>query len=117
MPDATVAPVAVAPVEEICSDLIRFDTTNPGGTERKAAEYVAALLSDMGLEPQVIEAEPGRTNIVARVAGTDPDASALLIQGHLDTVPADATAWSRHPFSGDIADGHVWGRGAVDMKN
>ncbi|TDB89635.1 M20/M25/M40 family metallo-hydrolase [Actinomadura sp. KC216] len=106
-----------APVEEICSDLIRFDTTNPGGTERKAAEYVAALLSDMGLEPQVIEAEPGRTNVVARVAGTDPGAPALLIQGHLDTVPADASDWSRHPHSGDIADGHVWGRGAVDMKN
>ncbi|WUH99791.1 M20/M25/M40 family metallo-hydrolase [Spirillospora sp. NBC_00431] len=112
MPD-----LALAPVEEICSDLIRFDTTNPGGTERKAAEYVAALLSDMGLEPQVVEAEPGRTNVVARVAGTDPGASALLIQGHLDTVPADAAAWSRHPLSGDIADGHVWGRGAVDMKN
>ncbi|GAA4239789.1 M20/M25/M40 family metallo-hydrolase [Actinomadura meridiana] len=104
-------------VAEICSDLIRFDTTNPGGTERKAAEYVAALLSGMGLEPTIIEAEPGRTNLVARIAGTDSTLPALLVQGHLDTVPADASAWSRHPLSGDIADGHVWGRGAVDMKN
>ncbi|TMQ91660.1 M20/M25/M40 family metallo-hydrolase, partial [Actinomadura soli] len=112
MPD-----VAVAPVEEICSDLIRFDTTNPGGTERKAAEYVAALLSGMGLEPQVIEAEPGRSNVVARVGGTSSGEPGLLVQGHLDTVPADAAAWSRHPLSGDIADGCVWGRGAVDMKN
>ncbi|RKS78983.1 acetylornithine deacetylase/succinyl-diaminopimelate desuccinylase-like protein [Actinomadura pelletieri DSM 43383] len=110
-------PSPFAPVEEICSDLIRFDTTNPGGTERKAAEYVASLLTDMGLQPQIIEAEPGRTNVVTRVSGTDPDAPALLVQGHLDTVPADASAWSRHPHSGDIADGHVWGRGAVDMKN
>ncbi|TDD84032.1 M20/M25/M40 family metallo-hydrolase [Actinomadura rubrisoli] len=110
-------PATLPPVEEICSDLIRFDTSNPGANERKAAEYVAALLSGMGLDPRVIEAEPGRGNVVARVPGTDPSAPALLIQGHLDTVPADPAAWSRHPHSGDIADGHVWGRGAVDMKN
>ncbi|MBT2207872.1 MULTISPECIES: M20/M25/M40 family metallo-hydrolase [Actinomadura] len=107
----------MAEVEEICADLIRFDTTNPGGREREAAEYVATLLSDMGLDPKVIEAEPGRSNVVARVPGTDPSLPALLVQGHLDTVPAQAADWSRHPLSGDIADGHVWGRGAVDMKN
>ncbi|QXJ25167.1 M20/M25/M40 family metallo-hydrolase [Actinomadura graeca] len=106
-----------APVEEICSDLIRFDTSNPGGREREAAEYVAGLLAGMGLDPRVIEAEPGRSNVVARVAGTDPEAPALLVQGHLDTVPADPGGWTRHPRGGEIADGHVWGRGAVDMKN
>ncbi|TYK51273.1 M20/M25/M40 family metallo-hydrolase [Actinomadura decatromicini] len=110
-------PSHLPPVEEICSDLIRFDTSNPGSSERKAAEYVAALLSGMGLEPRIIEAEPGRSNVVARVSGTDPGLPALLIQGHLDTVPADASAWTRDPHGGDIADGHVWGRGAVDMKN
>ncbi|WP_033295606.1 M20/M25/M40 family metallo-hydrolase [Amycolatopsis jejuensis] len=105
------------PVEEICSDLIRFDTTNPGSNERPAAEYVAAFLADLGLEPAVYEQIPGRTNIVARWPGRDPELPALLVQGHLDTVPADAAAWSVDPHSGEIADGYVWGRGAVDMKN
>jgi acetylornithine deacetylase/succinyl-diaminopimelate desuccinylase-like protein len=105
------------PVEQICSDLIRFDTTNPGSAERDAAEYVATLLSDWGLEPVLLESAARRSNVVARIPGTDSSAPALLVQGHLDTVPADAAEWSRHPHSGDVADGFVWGRGAVDMKN
>ncbi|MET7443785.1 M20/M25/M40 family metallo-hydrolase [Streptomyces sp. NPDC005508] len=102
------------------SELIRIDTTNRGdGTcrERPAAEYVAERLADAGLEPALLERTPGRTNVVARIAGTDPSADALLVHGHLDVVPAVAEDWTVHPFSGEVRDGVVWGRGAIDMKN
>ncbi|MFD7241765.1 M20/M25/M40 family metallo-hydrolase [Streptomyces massasporeus] len=102
------------------SDLIRIDTTNRGGgdcRERPAAEYAAARLADAGIEPTLLERTEGRTNVVARIEGTDPSAGALLLHGHLDVVPAAAADWSVHPFSGEIRDGVVWGRGAVDMKN
>ncbi|MEW2806005.1 M20/M25/M40 family metallo-hydrolase [Streptomyces massasporeus] len=102
------------------SDLIRIDTTNRGGgdcRERPAAEYAAARLADAGIEPTLLERAKGRTNVVARIEGTDPSARALLLHGHLDVVPAAAADWSVHPFSGEIRDGVVWGRGAVDMKN
>ncbi|MFF4019044.1 M20/M25/M40 family metallo-hydrolase [Streptomyces sp. NPDC001843] len=102
------------------SDLIRIDTTNRGGgdcRERPAAEYAAERLAGAGLEPVLLERTPGRANVVARIEGTDPSADALLVHGHLDVVPAEARDWSVHPFSGEIRDGVVWGRGAVDMKN
>ncbi|MEU7382710.1 MULTISPECIES: M20/M25/M40 family metallo-hydrolase [unclassified Streptomyces] len=102
------------------SDLIRIDTTNRGGgdcRERPAAEYAAERLAGAGLEPVLLERSPGRTNVVARIEGTDPSADALLVHGHLDVVPARAEDWSVHPFSGEVRDGVVWGRGAVDMKN
>ncbi|MEV5010942.1 M20/M25/M40 family metallo-hydrolase [Streptomyces sp. NPDC056159] len=102
------------------SDLIRIDTTNRGGgdcQERPAAEYAAEQLAGAGLEPVLLERTPGRTNVVARIEGTDPTADALLVHGHLDVVPARAEDWSVHPFSGEVRDGVVWGRGAVDMKN
>ena len=108
-------------VVTICRDLIRIDTSNPGDHsgpgERKAAEHVAALLSEAGLEPQILESHPGRASVVARIAGEDPSRPALLIHGHLDVVPANAADWRHDPFSGEIADGCVWGRGAVDMKD
>jgi len=108
-----------AEVVEICRDLIRMDTTNfgdgSGPGERKAAEHVASLLSDVGIEPELYESEPGRTSVVARWGGTTGDP--LLLHGHLDVVPADADDWQVHPFSGEIQDGYVWGRGAVDMKD
>jgi acetylornithine deacetylase/succinyl-diaminopimelate desuccinylase-like protein len=114
-------------VVRICQDLIRIDTTNTGDTstcagERVAAEYVAAALAEVGLEPVVLESEPGRTSVVARFAGTPPQAGqptpgALLIHGHLDVVPAEPDEWSVHPFSGELRDDYVWGRGAVDMKD
>jgi acetylornithine deacetylase/succinyl-diaminopimelate desuccinylase-like protein len=108
-----------AEVVEICRDLIRMDTTNFGDSsgpgERKAAEHVAGLLSDAGIEPALFESEPGRTSIVARWGGTTGDP--LLLHGHLDVVPANADDWQVHPFSGEIQDGYVWGRGAVDMKD
>ncbi|MFS8479320.1 MAG: M20/M25/M40 family metallo-hydrolase [Micromonosporaceae bacterium] len=113
---------ATTEVVELCHDLLRIDTTNTGDTatsagERAAAEYVATKLADVGLEPLITESEPGRTSVVARVAGTDPGRSALLVHGHLDVVPADPSEWSVHPFSGELRDGYLWGRGAVDMKD
>lgn len=105
---------------QFTSELIRIDTTNRGGgdcRERPAAEYVAERLAEVGVEPAILESAPGRSNVVARVPGTDPDAPALLVHGHLDVVPADSTQWTVPPFSGEIRDGMVWGRGAIDMKN
>ena len=108
-------------VEELCADLIRFDTTNRGRGdskgEREAAEFVAETLAAAGLVPRVLESAPRRANVIARVAGQDRDADALLVHAHLDVVPADASEWSVPPFAGVIRDGYVWGRGAVDMKD
>ncbi|MFD4501625.1 M20/M25/M40 family metallo-hydrolase [Streptomyces sp. NPDC058457] len=107
-------------VVRFTSELIRIDTSNFGGgdcRERPAAEYAAERLAEAGLEPILLERTAERTNVVARIEGTDPAADALLVHGHLDVVPAQAADWSVDPFSGEIRDGVVWGRGAVDMKN
>jgi acetylornithine deacetylase/succinyl-diaminopimelate desuccinylase-like protein len=108
-------------VVDLCRELIRFDTSNygdhSGPGERKAAEYVAEKLAEVGLEPKIFESHPGRASTVARIEGEDPSRPALLIHGHLDVVPANAVDWTHHPFSGEVADGCVWGRGAVDMKD
>jgi acetylornithine deacetylase/succinyl-diaminopimelate desuccinylase-like protein len=104
----------------LAADLIRIDTTNRGGgdaRERPAAEYVAAALAGAGLDPVLLERTPGRANVVARIEGADPARPALLLHGHLDVVPAEPADWSVHPFSGEVRDGELWGRGAVDMKN
>ncbi|MDI3407028.1 M20/M25/M40 family metallo-hydrolase [Streptomyces cavernicola] len=119
-PGATVDAQALDEVVRFTSELIRIDTTNRGGgdcRERPAAEYAAERLADAGLEPTLLERTEGRTNVVARLEGTDPGADALLVHGHLDVVPAEAADWQVDPFSGEIRDGVVWGRGAVDMKN
>jgi acetylornithine deacetylase/succinyl-diaminopimelate desuccinylase-like protein len=113
---------AQAEVAELLSELIRIDTTNTGETatsagERKAAEWVAGKLDDVGIASQIFESEPGRASLVARLEGTDSSRPPLLIHGHLDVVPADPAEWSVHPFSGEERDGYVWGRGAVDMKD
>ncbi|GAA1659651.1 M20/M25/M40 family metallo-hydrolase [Catellatospora bangladeshensis] len=109
-------------VIDLCRDLIRIDTTNTGDLatsagERGAAEYVATKLSEAGLEPHLVESRPGRANVVTRIPGADPSRGALLVHGHLDVVPADPAEWSVHPLSGEIKDGFIWGRGAVDMKD
>ncbi|MEW2300913.1 M20/M25/M40 family metallo-hydrolase [Streptomyces sp. NPDC006655] len=108
-------------VVDLCRELIRFDTSNygdhSGPGERKAAEWVAEKLAEVGLEPRIFESHPGRASTVARIEGADPSRPALLIHGHLDVVPANADDWTHHPFSGEVADGCVWGRGAVDMKD
>lgn len=105
----------------IARDLIRIDTSNRGGgdanPERPAADYVAAYLTDLGLEPVIIESDPGRASVVARVQGSDSSLPALVLHGHLDVVPADPANWSVDPFAGVVKDGLLWGRGAVDMKD
>ena len=110
-------------VVEICRDLIRIDTSNygpgPGPGERAAAEHVAGLLDEVAIAAELYESEPGRTTLVARwePPGVDASLSPLLIHGHLDVVPANADDWTVPPFSGEVTDGCVWGRGAVDMKD
>ena len=108
-------------VVQIARDLIRFDTTNYGGGrakgERESAEYVGAYLESIGLAPEYYEPLPRRTNVVARVPGRNRDKPALVVHGHLDVVPAIAEDWSVDPFAGEIRDGMLWGRGAVDMKD
>jgi acetylornithine deacetylase/succinyl-diaminopimelate desuccinylase-like protein len=104
-------------VVELCRDLIRIDSTNPTSNERAAAEWMAERLTDAGLEPTLLESEPGRASVVARWAGEDPGREALLVHGHIDVVPADADDWQVDPFAGEIRDDCLWGRGAVDMKD
>lgn len=111
-----------AEVVRICRELIRFDTSNFGGAadsanERPAADYVVEMLREVGLEPELFESAPGRANVVARVPGRDPSLPALVVHGHLDVVPALAEDWSVDPFAGELRDGMIWGRGAVDMKD
>lgn len=122
MTSATPAPTTPADeVVRICQELIRIDSTNfgdgSGPGERAAADYVVAQLREVGLEPTVVESDPGRTSVVVRVEGEDRDRPALCIHGHLDVVPANAADWQVDPFSGLEQDGCIWGRGAVDMKD
>jgi acetylornithine deacetylase/succinyl-diaminopimelate desuccinylase-like protein len=105
----------------IAQDLLRIDTTNFGEGrshgETEAAEYLGALLEQLGLTTTYVDAAPRRTSVLARVAGSDPALPALVVHGHTDVVPADPASWSVDPFAGEIRDGMLWGRGAVDMKN
>lgn len=101
---------------EMCQVLLRIDTTNPPGNERPAAEYLQARLAEVGYTPTLLEKEPERTNLVCRYKGKGK-AGPLLLTAHLDVVEAQAQHWSYPPFAGTVADGYLWGRGAVDMKN
>ena len=108
-------------VVRIARDLIRIDTSNfgdhSGPGEREAAEYVAAELADVGIASEIFESAPGRASCIARIEGTDSSRGALVIHGHLDVVPAQAEDWQIDPFAGEVKDGYLWGRGAVDMKD
>ncbi|MCI5826057.1 MAG: M20/M25/M40 family metallo-hydrolase [Arcanobacterium sp.] len=124
-------------VVRIAQELIRIDTSNYGQShkshkndaersggvpeireiEAPAARYVMRLLEEVGYHPQWIEPVPGRPNIVVRVPGADRSRPGLIVHGHLDVVPADPSEWERDPFGGEIVDGVLWGRGAVDMKD
>jgi acetylornithine deacetylase/succinyl-diaminopimelate desuccinylase-like protein len=114
-------PRAEDEVATICQDLLRIDSSNfgdgSGPGERAAAEHVAALLAEVGFEPELFESAPGRTTVVTRWAGVDSTRPALVLHGHTDVVPAEASDWSVAPFSGEEIDGYLWGRGAVDMKD
>ena len=107
-------------VVRICQDLIRIPSVNFGegkGNEKEVAEYVAALLEEVGIKATIYESAPGRCNVMARISGRDSSRPGLIVHGHLDVVPANADDWSVNPFCGDIINGFIWGRGAVDMKN
>ena len=86
--------------------------------EAEAADYCAARLREVGLDPEIIvTTSDARRAVHVRIPGTDPTAGALLLHGHIDVVPAMAADWSHPPFAGELADGFIWGRGAVDMKD
>src|ERR1700712_873301 len=110
-------------VAQLCSELIRFESVNTGDPdtigdgEARAARYIQSKLEEVGYETIYVESVPGRGNVVCRLEGTDRARGSLLIHGHVDVVPADASEWTVDPFSGAVQDGFVWGRGAVDMKD
>lgn len=107
-------------VTKITRDLIKIDTTNFGGNdsrgEPEAAAYCAKLMDAMGMHPEIVESEPGRVSVVGRMRGWDSNAPALVLHGHIDVVPADASEWSVDPFGAEVIDDVIYGRGAADMK-
>lgn len=107
-------------VVKLCQELIQIPSVNFGegkGDEKAAAEYVAAKMKEVGIASKIYESAPNRCSVVARIEGRDKSKPGLVVNGHLDVVPANAADWSVDPFSGAIKDGCIWGRGAVDMKN
>jgi acetylornithine deacetylase/succinyl-diaminopimelate desuccinylase-like protein len=100
---------------ELLQRLIRIDTSNPPGAEREAQEMLREVLAGAGFDCELPARDPERPNLVARLRG-ERDGPVLSLLGHVDTVPADPSEWSRDPWSGDLVDGEVWGRGALDMK-
>ena len=101
---------------ELLQELIRFDTVNPPGRERAAIDHLERYVSQAGFDTQILAADPERPNLVATLGG-EGDGPVLVLLGHVDTVLADAAEWRHDPWSGDEADGFIWGRGALDMKN
>ena len=93
------------------------DGTPESGQEVRNADLLEAYLGNAGLDVERFEPTPGRTSLVARIEGSDPSAPSLCLMGHTDVVPVNPDGWSRDPFAGDLVDGEVWGRGAVDMLN
>ncbi|HPH65198.1 MAG TPA: M20/M25/M40 family metallo-hydrolase, partial [Kofleriaceae bacterium] len=115
--------------KQICQTLLQMDTTNPPGDEQKAARYLAAQFAEVGVAAELLDGGPKmertsersergstRTNVVARLRGNGK-LPPLLLTAHLDVVEADASKWKYPPFSGIEAEGCLWGRGAIDMKN
>ncbi len=104
----------------ICQTLIRIPSVNYGdgkGDEAAVAAKVVELLLEAGIDSEIFESAPGRCNVIAHIKGVDEKRPGLVVHGHLDVVPANADDWSVDPFSAEIKDGMIWGRGAVDMKN
>ena len=97
--------------------LVRLNTTNPPGNERIAADYLASALGAEAIPAVIAESAPTRSNLIARIEGSDSELAPLMLSSHTDVVPVEAARWSRDPFGGEIADGCVWGRGAIDMKS
>jgi acetylornithine deacetylase/succinyl-diaminopimelate desuccinylase-like protein len=122
-------PTATAPADDqlaqtlrddatrLLQDLLRLDTTSPPGNERLAAEYIAGVLTGARIEPEIVEAAPGRATVVARLQAKNPTGRPVLLMGHTDVVTVEPDKWEHDPFSGDLVDGFLWGRGALDMKS
>ncbi|SYX84035.1 M20 family metallopeptidase [Paenibacillus alvei] len=100
---------------EMLQSLIRFNTTNPPGEEAACIMYIRQLLEDAGIETRIEALDSARPNLLAKLKGSG-EAPPLLLYGHVDVVGIDKQAWSRDPFGGDIHEGFIWGRGALDMK-
>ena len=109
-----------AEVTDLLQLLIRNRCVNDGtvasGEETRSVDLLGGYLAGVG-DHEIYEPQPGRRSLVVRVEGSDPDAPALLLMGHTDVVPVNEDGWSRDPFGGEVVDGFVWGRGAVDMLN
>ena len=101
---------------ELLAQLIRADTSNPPGNETRGAQVIAGYLAGHGVASELVGPDPDRLSLIARLAGSGGGPSLLLL-GHTDVVPADRSAWTRDPFGGEVLDGHLWGRGAIDMKS
>ena len=110
-----------SPTVELLQTMIRNKCVNDGtaasGQEARNVDTLEAALAGPGLDIERFEAAPGRSSLVARIQGSDPAAPSLALMGHTDVVPVNEEAWRRDPFAGDLVDGEVWGRGAVDMLN
>ncbi|MDQ3737888.1 MAG: M20/M25/M40 family metallo-hydrolase [Actinomycetota bacterium] len=111
----------VGPSTELLQSLIRNECVNDGtpdsGHETRNADLLETFLEGAGLDVARFEKQPGRASIVARIEGSEPDAPSLCMMGHTDVVPVNLDGWSRDPFAGELIDGEVWGRGAIDMLN
>ncbi len=101
---------------ELLQQLIRFDTTNPPGNEVQCIMFLKSLLQENGIQTTILAKDPSRPNLIARIPGKAQDQTPLLLYGHVDVVTPGSGKWTYPPFSGQIADGFVWGRGALDMK-
>ncbi len=108
---------------ELLQQMIRNQCVNDGtvasGQEVRTTDLLRTFLQGSGLDLEVYEPEgaPGRASLVARIEGSDPDAPTLCLMGHTDVVPVTPTHWTRDPFGGELVNGEVWGRGAIDMLN
>jgi acetylornithine deacetylase/succinyl-diaminopimelate desuccinylase-like protein len=100
---------------ELLQRLIQFDTTNPPGHTSECISYIDGLLTEAGIEPKILAKSPESPNLVARLSGQG-HAPPLLLYGHVDVVTAENQQWTHRPFGGEVVDGFVWGRGALDMK-
>ena len=100
---------------ELLQDLLRFDTTNPPGNEKECIVYIQRMLAEAGCETMLLGRSAARPNLIAKLDGRG-QAPPLLLHGHVDVVPAGSQRWQHPPFDANIADGYVWGRGALDMK-
>ncbi|HYZ97997.1 MAG TPA: M20/M25/M40 family metallo-hydrolase [Acidimicrobiales bacterium] len=118
---STAADDPTAEVTDLLQHLVRNACVNDGtresGNEKRSADVLAAYLDEPGIDLERFEPAPGRTSLVARVEGSRPAAPTLMLMGHTDVVPANPAGWRRDPFGGELVDGEVWGRGAIDMLN